>query len=65
MTESEQFAAYADRFRAEALETELENVRDRCLRAATAWDARAAVSRRTAAARLEREAGTAAKALRD
>jgi hypothetical protein len=60
MSESEQFAAHAARFRAEAEEATLDNVRDRCLRAAAAWDLRAESSRRTTAAREQREAATAA-----
>lgn len=63
MTESEQFAAHAARFRAEAAEATLANVRERCLRAATAWEKRAATSRLVTDARLERESATAARAI--
>jgi len=60
MAESDQFAAHAARFRAEAVEATLDNVRDRCLRAADAWDKRAHTSRQTEASRATREAATAA-----
>lgn len=61
MAESDQFEAHAARFRAEAAEATLDNVRDRCLRAAAAWDARALSSRRTEVSRAKRAAETAAK----
>ena len=60
MAESDQFAAHAERFRADADAATLENVRDRNLRAAVAWDKRAATARLTEAARTAREAATAA-----
>jgi hypothetical protein len=60
MAESEQFAAFAQRFRTEADEATLANVRDRCLRAADAWEKRANTSRQTEASRAQREAATAA-----
>ena len=57
MPESDQFDALAARFRTEADEAPLANVRDRCLRAAAAWEARANTSRRTEASRARRAAG--------
>jgi hypothetical protein len=60
MAESEQFAAHATRFRTEAEEATLDNVRDRCLRAAAAWESRAVSARRTETSRAQREAATAA-----
>ncbi len=57
MSESDQFDAYAAQFRAEADQASLDNVRGRCLRAASAWEARAATSRRTEASRARRAAG--------
>ena len=65
MVESEQFAIHAARFRAEAEEATLENVRERCLRAAAAWEERAETSRRVSTARAEREAATLAKTTGD
>lgn len=61
MAESDQFEVHAARFRAEAEQATLDNVRDRCLRAAAAWDARAVTSRRTEQSRAKRAADTAAK----
>ena len=61
MAESDQFDLHAARFRAEAAEATLDNVRDRCLRAAAAWEARASSSRRTELSRAKRAAETAAK----
>ena len=60
MADSDQFDLQAARFRAEAAEATLDNVRDRCLRSAAAWEARAATSRRTETSRAQRAAATAA-----
>jgi hypothetical protein len=46
-TQHDQFAARAEEARAEADAATLDNVRDRCLRAAAAWEAMAARARRT------------------
>ncbi|HEX4737136.1 MAG TPA: hypothetical protein VH331_06205 [Allosphingosinicella sp.] len=43
----EQYAARADEARAEAEGTSLDNVRERCLRSAAAWEAMAARARRS------------------
>jgi hypothetical protein len=46
-TQHDQFSARAEEARAEADAATLANVRDRCLRAAAAWEAMAARARRT------------------
>ena len=46
-TQHEQFAARADEARADAQAATLTNVRERCLRAAAAWEAMAARAQRT------------------
>lgn len=61
MSDSDLFDAHATRFRAEAAEATLDNVRDRCLRAANAWEARALTSRRTEQSRAKRAAETATR----
>ncbi|HEY1604997.1 MAG TPA: hypothetical protein VGF77_05310 [Allosphingosinicella sp.] len=57
----DQYAARADEARAEADNATLANVRDRCLRSATAWEAMAARARRseTMRAKLQAEKETA------
>ena len=50
----------AARAQAEADAAKLDNVRDRCLRSAHAWEGMADRIARTDAMRAEREAGTAA-----
>ncbi|MEI9851101.1 MAG: hypothetical protein WDN24_09975 [Sphingomonas sp.] len=49
--------AHAEQARADADAATLDNVRDRCLRAAAAWTAMAERSERTERARMLREAG--------
>jgi hypothetical protein len=58
------YLARAGEARADAEAASLDNVRDRCLRAAAAWDAMAARAQRsdTHRARLEAEKGAAAAA---
>jgi len=51
MSEALLFRARADECRAQAEETKLENVRERCLRAAAAWTAMAERGERAAAMR--------------
>lgn len=63
MSTSHQF--YADRaaeMRRDAAAASLDNVRDRCLRAAAAWDAMASRALRTERSRSEHEARKAAEA---
>lgn len=55
------YRARADEARAQAGETDLVNVRERCLRAAAAWDLMAARSGRTARLRAAEEARKAAQ----
>jgi hypothetical protein len=54
------FLARAADARSEATAATLDNVRDRCLRAATAWDAMAARARKTEVLRAKNEAEKAA-----
>lgn len=54
------FLARAADARTEAMAATLDNVRDRCLRAATAWDAMAARARKTEVLRAKNEAEKAA-----
>jgi len=61
MPDSTYFTAQAERFRVEADEATLDNVRDRCLRAEAAWSSMAHGARLTERARATREAATAAK----
>jgi hypothetical protein len=65
-TQHEQFTARADEARADARAATLDNVRDRCLRAAAAWEAMAARARRTDVLRAkqiaDKEAAQAANA---
>jgi hypothetical protein len=65
-TQHEQFTARADEARADAQAATLDNVRDRCLRAAAAWEAMAARARRTDVLRAkqiaDKEAAQAANA---
>ena len=60
----EQYATRADEARAEADNTTLTNVRERCLRSAAAWEAMAARARRseTMRAKLQAEKDAAAEA---
>jgi hypothetical protein len=58
-TQYDFYAARAAQARADAERTGLENVRDRCLRAAAAWDGMADRVKRTAAFRAEHEAAKA------
>ena len=46
-TQHEQFTARAEEARADAEAATLDNVKERCLRAAAAWEAMAARARRT------------------
>jgi hypothetical protein len=55
-TQHEQFSARADEARADAEAATLGNVRDRCLRAAAAWEAMAARARRTDVLRAKQQA---------
>lgn len=55
MSEALLFRARADDCRAQADDTKLENVRERCLRAAAAWTAMAERGERAAAMRAELE----------
>lgn len=52
----EQFVTRAEEARAEADAATLVNVRDRCLRAAAAWEAMAARARRTDVLRAKQQA---------
>jgi len=60
MNESNLYRARAEQCRAEADAATLENVRERCLRAESAWIAMAERGERTDAMRLSREAKPAA-----
>jgi hypothetical protein len=60
-TQHEQFSARADEARADAEAATLDNVRDRCLRAAAAWEAMAARARRTDVLRAKQQAEKAAQ----
>ena len=53
------YVTRADEARADADKAELANVRDRCLRAATAWDAMAARAHRSDVHRAKAEAAKA------
>jgi len=54
------YLARAEEARADAERASLDNVRDRCLRAAAAWDAMAQRARRTDTMREKQEAEKAA-----
>lgn len=58
MRDSDAYTAHATRCRQEAADAQLDNVRDRALRAEAAWSAMAARSRKTEAARDARETRT-------
>jgi hypothetical protein len=55
------YIARATEARADAERATLDNVRDRCLRAAAAWDAMAARAHRTETMRAKQEAAKAAQ----
>jgi hypothetical protein len=60
MSEVALYRSRAEECRAQAAETTLENVRERCLRAADAWIAMAERGERAAAMRVELEKAKAA-----
>lgn len=62
MRDSDSYDAHAARCRQEADAAELDNVRERCLRAEAAWTAMADRSRKTEASRDARQARTLADA---
>jgi hypothetical protein len=58
--QADQYRAQAEAMRAQAASAQLENVRERCLRSAMAWDSMAERAERTAASRDRTEALKAA-----
>lgn len=65
MAIKDDYRARAAAARAEAKAATLENVRERCLRSAAAWDEMAASAERTEILRAKREAEIAAKIAAD
>lgn len=61
MSDSDTYAAHAERCRVEASEATLDNVRDRALRSESAWSAMATRSAKVEKARSARESRTAAE----